>query len=206
MKKYFEDITDIREYPDHKRNPTEAELAEVPAITREEFLELARSPEYKHSPLIQKLAYAAVAKSDHDHVGNSLRIGSRSQQGSAAEQEEDQTVVEEQVPASILEARQAKMKALFRDPRYKTDAAYRLEVEEFLNGHAGNENKVDEKIMRQGGGVTQMSFSTKPGEGAAIATHRRLSYNAPFQETGPDKPAPKEKAVDPNEANRVNLY
>lgn len=183
-KKYFEDITDIREY-DYKRNPTDQELAEVPPISRDEFLELARSDEYKHSPLIQKLAAAGVAKSDSaDHVGNSLRIGSNQQ---------EENVQETKVPFQILEARQAKVKAMFRDPRYKSDAAYRQEVAEFLQSHAGNDAPTDERIMRQGGGVTQVGFSTKIGEGAAIVTNRQSSYQAPANITGPNKPAPSGK-------------
>lgn len=205
MKKYFDDIANVREFPDHKRNPTEQELREVPAMTRAEFIDLARTAEYKQSPLIQKLAYAAVTKSSEDYVGNALRIGSGSQTQSG-DQQEGQTQAETKVPFQILEARQAKLKAMFRDPRYKTDAAYRLEVQEFLQGHAANDAPVDEKIMRQGGGVTQVGFSTKLDEGAAFNTVRQHSYQVPFTPTGPNKPAPKPKVVDPHEANTIHLY
>lgn len=103
---------------DWNREPTEQELAEVPEMSQAEMLEVMRSPDYKNSKLAQKLVAASLAKSNHTPLASS----------------------EPKQSGDELAAKRATITNMMRDPRYKSDAAYRYEVQQKLAGMTENDN------------------------------------------------------------------
>lgn len=138
---------------------TTEELAEVPAIeTRQDYLEAVNDEDYKRSPKYRELLSQAVGKSDH-------RVLFGDGQPSTPQPES------ERAPAAMIEARADTMAHLFRDPRYKSSAAYRYQVQQQVAEMTKNDRyTVVENAEKAGGGTTRVSVSTKGDQGADINT------------------------------------
>jgi hypothetical protein len=152
----FKSLT-VRQFDDDiNREPTEQELRDVPAMTREECRDVFRSKEYKESHLVRKLTHAAMGKSDR-----SIRTTA---------QPEEKTVD----IGNSYEAKKAAARKLFADPRYKHDAQYRYEVVQKLKAFQatdappeGKTNRVQisahpsNAVDRLGFGATRIQFDAK---------------------------------------------
>ena len=138
---------------------TPEELAEVPAIeSRQDYLDARNDPDYATSPKYRELLSAAVGKSDHRILfGDS--------------QPTTQPSESERASAAMIEARADTMKKLFRDPRYKTDASFRYEVQQQVAEMTKNDRySVADNAVGAGGGTTSVSLSTSPHQAADIRT------------------------------------
>lgn len=138
---------------------TPEELAEVPAIeTRQDYLDAVNDEDYKRSPKYRELLSAAVGKSDH-------RVIFGDGQPSTTQPES------EQASAAMIEAKTDTMAQMFRNPLYKTSAAYRFEVQKQVAEYTKNDrNRVTENALKAGGGTTHVSVSTGADQGADIHT------------------------------------
>jgi len=152
------------------REPTAEELATAPVMTARERTEIMRSPEYAKSSLVRKIVAASIAKSDpmqHAEEGP------------------------EEQPYNMVEAKQATVQRLFRDPRYKTDAAYRFEVAQQLAAMTAQDNAA---VVGESAYTPNQTFSIStsksPWHGADIQLRKfnRLVIST-GDETGPNKPA-----------------
>jgi hypothetical protein len=165
---------------DLNRKATPEELANVPTMTQEEMTDVMKSPEYRNSKLAQELVAASIAKSNH----------------AAPITEEPQ-----QAPDDIA-AKQATFAALFRDPRYKNDPAYRWEVAQKVKAFTANDNQ-DSKTgapltmadFKTPGQTMRVSVSASPAHGIDMSVRKFNRVEMPAEYTGlemPKKKSPKE--------------
>jgi hypothetical protein len=139
------------------REATAEELANVPSLTPQEMTEVMKSPEYRNSKLVQQLVAASIAKSDH----------------SAPVTEEPQAAPDD------IAARQAYFSRLFRDPRYKSDAAYRYEVQQQVKAMTENDNfdsntgnALSMSDLKTPGQVMRVSVSSAQGHGVDLSVRK----------------------------------
>lgn len=158
---------------DLNRKPTAQELATVPTMTREEMREIMRSPEYKTSSLVRSLVAASIAKS-----------------GDLSVKGEDQERV--QTGDEFLAKRET-VAAMMRDPRYKHDALYRLEVKQKISNLTAMDN-----AAISGGDISapntkiSLGVSSSPFHGADLRVHKlsRIQLSTDHDDSkAPAKPA-----------------
>lgn len=164
---------------DLNREPTAQELAEVPEMTQQEMTEIIRSPEYAKSSLVQKLVAASLAKSDHSPVP----------------QEEPQ-----QSPDEVA-AKQDTVAAMFRNPLYKSSAAYRHEVAQKVKALTANDNvdantgqAITAEDFRTPGRTMRVSTSSSPYHGVDMRVSKFQRVETPPSYTGLEMPQAKKKA------------
>jgi hypothetical protein len=138
------------------REPTQAELDGVPAMSQEDMVSVMGSAEYKNSNLVRKLVQASLAKSDHS-----------------------KPVTEEPKAApDDVAARQEYFAALFRSPRYKSDPLYRWEVAQKIKAATANDNFDSNTGNRlsmddmKNGGTMRVSVSSAQGHGVDLSVKR----------------------------------
>ena len=136
---------------------TPEELAEVPAIeSRQDYLDARNDPDHATSPKYRELLSAAVGKSDHRVLFGDGQPTTQS---------------ESRASSAMIEARADTMKKLFRDPRYKTDASFRYEVQQQVAEMTKNDTyAVADKALGAGGGTTSVALSTSAHQAADIRT------------------------------------
>lgn len=162
---------------DLNREPTSDELANIPTMTAKERTEVMNSPEYRNSKLVQRLVAESIAKNDP--------------MARVADGPEEQ-------PLELVMAKQATIQRLFRDPRYKWDAAYRYEVQSKLAELTANDNEALAGIDAHG---TNQSFSIavskSPHHGADLRVRQFARVDLEPKLTGPDAPAKKKVVREP---------
>lgn len=152
------------------REPTAEELANAPIMSPQERTEIMRSEQYAKSSLVRKIVAASIAKSDpmqHAEEGP------------------------EEQPYSMVEAKQAYIQNLFKDKRYKTDAAYRFEVHKQLAQlTAGDNAAVVGESAYTPNQTFSISTSRSPYHGADLRVNKltRVVLST-GDETGPNAPA-----------------
>lgn len=162
---------------DADREPTAQELAEVPTMTQAEMLQVMRSKEYKTSKLVQKLIQASIAKSNPSKP-----------EVDAAPWNSDEPVQS----GDGIAAKHETAKALFRDPRYRTSAAYRHEVHQKLAEMTQGDGALPDDAHVTPNQVLRVGLSTSPHKGADLRVMplTRFAFDPKAQEAPKAKPKP----------------
>lgn len=171
------------------RDATPEELERAAPLSQNEFNTLVASKEYKQSKLVQQLTIAGRKKGqDHEAELESHPYNVVRNRQEAVSQIGDQAAAE-----------RSGAKAMFKDPRYKTDPAFRHAVVEAISNASAE--------LPQGK-THQLSFAKEGGTGIVKHTAGGV-YRATAQSShnlgGPDKPTPKPEPK-PSDPNVVDLY
>lgn len=142
---------------DADREPTAQELAEVPTMTQAEMLQVMRSQEYKSSKLVQRLIAASIAKSQPSKP----EIDPAPWNTNGEIQSGDE-----------IQAKHETAKAMFRDPRYKTSAAYRFEVHQKLAELTQNDGGLSTGDLSTPNQSVSIGLSSSPDKGADLTVRR----------------------------------
>lgn len=183
------DVQRVEIVNDDLNRPAAAEeLANVPAMTQKDCMEIMRSPEYKTIRRVREITAAALAKSDFGSPVEARFDGSR-------------PVEEGYQPMDEISAKQASVQKLFSDPRYKRDAAYRYEVQQRVAELTVNDNfntltgdAITSEDFTTPGRVMRVQVSGDRNHGAALAVQKFTRVAVGPAMTGPDapmKPKPK---------------
>ncbi|HWV45514.1 MAG TPA: hypothetical protein VN039_05725 [Nitrospira sp.] len=152
---------------DWNREPTAEELANAPELSQAEMLAVMKSQEYRNSKLVQKLVAASLAKG----------------QGARLQGEEPMQTGDE------IAAKQASLAALFRDPRYRTDAAYRYEVSQKIKALTANDNAaISNDDIGKPNQSLSVGLSTSPYHGADLRVRKFARVQIEPTMTGPTAP------------------
>lgn len=154
---------------DINRSATAQEIQSVPRMTQKECLEIMKSQEYKTSKLAQEIMKASLAKGLLDDTA-------------AVEQEEVQR-------HDHIEAKQAHIKKLFKAPEYKTDPAYRYEVEQKLAALTANDDTIDADALSTPNQSIRLSVSKSPFKGADVTVRKFNRVELETSQTSADAPA-----------------
>lgn len=164
---------------DADREPTAEELASVPTMTQAEMLKVMRSPEYRTSKLVQKLIAASIAKQNPSKPEGEL-MPWQSDEGVQTGDE--------------LAAKQATVTKMFRDPRYKSDPTYRLEVQQKMAELTAQDGTLSASDVNATNQSVRVQLSTSPFHGADLRVqkyHRiELRPDGPKEPTRKPKPEP----------------
>lgn len=166
---------------DWNREPTAEELANAPIMTQDEMTSIMKSEEYKTSKLVQKLVAASIAKADPSA-------------GRFAPTEPQSTGDE-------IAAKMDTVQQMYRDPRYKSSALYRLEVAQKVANLTANDNQaISAGDLSKTNQTVSIGVSSSPFHGADLQVkkfHRvELSPDPQGSEAPkrPSKPTPSEFA------------
>lgn len=93
----------------------------------------------------------------------------------------------------LIEAKQAAVQKLFRDPRYKTDPEYRYQVAKQVAALTVNDNaEVADRNAYEPNQTFSIGVSKSPVHGADLRVRRFARVElAPKDETGPNAPTKK---------------
>lgn len=167
---------DITTSDDWQIPATAEQLQSVPAMTGKELREVMKSQEYKTSSRCRELVQESIRRWGvtedvaTDFAGNEI---------------------EETQASDMIQAKKATVTAMFKDPRYKHDAAYRLEVQQKL----ANLTSQDQHERDFNPGATNQSlavgFSPYAHSGSSLEVRRFARVELPMTETGADAPVKK---------------